>query len=111
MGSKEVGKMIRQKRKALNWTQEHLAARARMKAQYLSRIERGKQQPSLNILEEIAKALGSELIIDIPLEQKTKQQQAIDKLVSLLKDKSPDEIQVLTTMIEVLESYGKKPID
>ena len=60
MGSKEVGKRIRQKRKSLQWTQEHLAAKARMDKQYLSRIERGEQQPSLNILEDIAKAFGAE---------------------------------------------------
>ncbi len=60
VGSKEVGKMIRQKRKSLQWTQEHLAAKARMDKQYLSRIETGKQQPSLNILEDIANAFGAE---------------------------------------------------
>ena len=104
MGSKEVGKMIRQKRKSLQWTQEHLAAKARMDKQYLSRIETGKQQPSLNILEDIANAFGSQLIIDIPLEQKTEQQQALDELMSTVKDKSADYIQKITKAIKAIES-------
>ena len=104
MGFTELGKMIRRKRKALNLTQEQLAAKARMDKQYLSRIETGKQQPSLNILKDIAKAFGSELQIDIPLEQKTEQQQALDELMSTVKDKSADYINKITKAIKAIES-------
>ena len=104
MGLKEVGKRIRQRRKALNWTQEQLAAKARINKQYLSRIERGKQQPSLNTLEKIAKAFESELQIDIPLKKKTKQQQAIEELMSILKEKSADDIKRIIRVIKALES-------
>ena len=75
-----------------------------MDKQYLSRIERGRQQPSLNILENIAKAFGSELILDIPLEQKTEQQQVLDELISTLKDKSADYIKKITKAIKAIES-------
>ena len=107
MGLNQLGKKIRRKREILKWTQEQLAAKARISPQYLSRIERGTQQPSLFTLKKIAKAFESELIIDIPLKQKTKQQQVIDELMSILKEKSASDIQVLLTMIEALESYGK----
>ena len=40
MGLTEVGQMIRRKRETLKWTQEHLAAKALISPQYLSRIER-----------------------------------------------------------------------
>jgi len=74
VGFMEVGKMIRQKREALDWTQEHLAAKARINSKYLSRIEIGVQQPSLLTLQKIAKAFESELKIDIPLKQETEEE-------------------------------------
>jgi transcriptional regulator with XRE-family HTH domain len=115
VGLTELGKMIRRKRKALNWTQEQLAAKARMDKQYLSRIETGIQQPSLNILDKIAKAFESELQIDrktkssvnevnIPLKKKTEQQQALDELMSTVKDKSADYIKKITKAIKAIES-------
>ncbi|MBM3242920.1 helix-turn-helix transcriptional regulator, partial [Candidatus Poribacteria bacterium] len=76
--------MIRRKRKALKLTQEQLAARAGIDKHYLSRIEKGKQQPSLNFLDKIAQAFESKLLIDIPLKQKTEAEQALDELVSTL---------------------------
>jgi transcriptional regulator with XRE-family HTH domain len=104
VGFTEVGKMIRQKREAQKWTQEHLAAKARINSKYLSRIETGIQQPSLPTLQKIAQAFESELQIDIPLEQKTEQQRALDELMSILKDKSADYINKITKAIQAIES-------
>jgi len=104
---KKLGEMIRSKRKALQWTQEHLASKARISTQYLSRIETGAQPPSMFALNKIAKAFGSELIIDISLKRKTERQKAIDKLTSILKKKSASDIQALTAAIKALEPYGK----
>ena len=103
MGFTDVGKMIRRKRKALKLTQEQFAARARIDQQYLSRVERGKQQPSLNFLDKIAQAFESKLLIDIPLKQKTEEEQAMDELVSTLEGKSADEIRRITRVVKVLE--------
>ena len=104
MGFTEVGKMIRQRREALNWTQEHLAAKARISSKHLSRIETGVQQPSLHLLDKIAKAFGSKLQIDIPLEQKTQAEQELDEMVSTLEGKSADEIRRATRVIKALFS-------
>ena len=103
MGDK-VGKIIRQKRKAKKWTQEQLAAKARISSKHLSRIETGVQQPSLHLLDKIAKAFGSKLQIDIPLEQKTEVEQALDEMVSNLEGKSADEIRRATRVIKALFS-------
>jgi len=70
----------------------------------LSRIEKGKQQPSLNFLDKIAQAFESKLLIDIPLKQKTEAEQAIDELVSTLEGKSADEIRRATRVIKALFS-------
>ena len=104
---KKLGEMIRGKRKALQWTQEHLASKSRISTQYLSRIETGAQPPSMFALCKIAKALGSELTIDISLKRKTERQKAIDKLTSLLKEKSTSDIQALIKVVDALDSYGK----
>lgn len=104
VGFTELGKMIRRKRKSLKLTQEQLAARARIDKHYLSRIERGKQQPSLNFLDKIAQAFESELKIDIPLKQKTEEEQALDELISTVKDKSADYIKKITKAIKAIES-------
>jgi len=99
-----IGKRIRQKREALDWTQEHLAAKARISSKYLSRIETGVQQPSLLTLHKIAQAFGSKLILDISLEQQTEEQQAMDELVSTLEGKSADYIKKITKAIKAIES-------
>jgi len=104
VGFYDIGKMIRRKRKALKLTQEQLAARAGIDKHYLSRIEKGKQQPSLNFLDKIAQAFESKLLIDIPLKQKTEAEQALDELVSTLEGKSADEIRRATRVIKALFS-------
>jgi transcriptional regulator with XRE-family HTH domain len=104
VGFTDVRKMIKQKREAKKWTQEQLAAKARITSKHLSRIETGVQQPSLNILDKIAKAFESELILDIPLEQKTQAEQALDELISTVKDKSADYIKKITKAIKAIES-------
>jgi len=104
VGFTDVGKIIRQKREAKKWTQEQLAAKARISSKHVSRIETGVQQPSLNFLDKIAQAFESELILDIPLKQKTEAEQAIDELMSTLEGKSADEIRRATRVIKALFS-------
>ncbi len=70
----------------------------------MSRIETGVLQPSLHLLDKIAKAFGSKLQIDIPLEQKTEVEQALDEMVSNLEGKSADEIRRATRVIKALFS-------
>ena len=104
VGFSQIGKIIRQIREALGLTQEQLAAKARIDQHYLSRIETGKQQPSLSILQKIAQALDGELLIDIEITAKTQQQQALDELMATLKDKSADEIRRATRVIDAMFS-------
>ena len=53
-----LGAHIRELRSKLALTQEELADRANLHVTYLSGIERGKRNPSLNNLKKISKALG-----------------------------------------------------
>lgn len=58
MGSqKQLGKNIKKTREKLGKTQEEVAQEAEIHVTYLSRIERGVVNPSMEVLENIAKAL------------------------------------------------------
>lgn len=58
MGSqKQLGENIKKARKKSGKTQEEIAKEAGIHVTYLSRIERGVVNPSMEVLENIAKAL------------------------------------------------------
>jgi transcriptional regulator with XRE-family HTH domain len=51
------GKAIRRRRRELDLSQEELAERAELHRTYISDIERGDRNPSLENIEKLAKAL------------------------------------------------------
>ena len=57
-----VGLNLVELRKTKGLTQEELAHRATVNQTYLSDIERGKRNPSLLVLNRIAKALGLDAV-------------------------------------------------
>ncbi|MDE3068757.1 MAG: helix-turn-helix transcriptional regulator [Verrucomicrobiota bacterium] len=54
-----LGEAIRAIRKKANLTQEKLAEKADLSAIFISRVERGKESPSVDSLVKIAGALGA----------------------------------------------------
>lgn len=63
--AQQIGKIIRSMRREQGLTQKQLAARAGITQTVLSRVESGKGNPTLSLLEEIAAALGAELDISL----------------------------------------------
>lgn len=62
------GKVLRERRKLAGLTQEKLALEADVQRNYVSLIERGVHQPTINIIFKLAIALKcqpSELIADV----------------------------------------------
>jgi transcriptional regulator with XRE-family HTH domain len=53
-----IGLNVQRLRRAKEWSQEELAARAEVHQTYLSGVERGKRNASVLVLDRIAKALG-----------------------------------------------------
>lgn len=53
-----VGQKLKQRRDELNLSLRALGAQTGLSAAFLSQIERGKSNPSLNSLQRIAKTLG-----------------------------------------------------
>ncbi len=62
------GKVLRQRRKQAGLTQEKLAFEAEVQRNYVSLIERGVHQPTINVIFKLAAALGckpSVLVADV----------------------------------------------
>jgi transcriptional regulator with XRE-family HTH domain len=59
--SRQLGKRIRQLRKAKGWSQEHLAEQAGMHRTYMWGIEQGLRNPSLRHLARVAEALNTSI--------------------------------------------------
>lgn len=60
-----IGQAVRERRLALGLSQTEVADRAGMTQPALSRLEAGGAVPTIPVLERIAAALGSELIVSI----------------------------------------------
>jgi transcriptional regulator with XRE-family HTH domain len=56
-----VARNVRHQREAQSLSQEDLAHRARMHTTYLSGIENGRRNPTLDVVERLAAALGVEV--------------------------------------------------
>jgi len=52
------GERLRALRTAQRWSQEELAHRAAMHWTYISDLERGRQTPTLDLVNRLARALG-----------------------------------------------------
>jgi transcriptional regulator with XRE-family HTH domain len=66
---------VRRLRKALEWSQDQLAAEAQIDQNAVSLIENGRANPTLMVVEEIARALGvrlPELLEAAPLSRRLK---------------------------------------
>jgi transcriptional regulator with XRE-family HTH domain len=59
--SKYIGPAIRHHRLLVRLSQEELAARAGKDRTYISGIERGRRNPSLDVLQSVSDALGVDL--------------------------------------------------
>ena len=57
----QLGSRIREKRKALGWTQEELADRAQIDRSYIGGVERGERNVTFSVLCQICRALGCDV--------------------------------------------------
>ena len=59
--AKHFGPAVRQHRELVRLSQEDLADRAKLDRTYVSGIERGKRNPTLDVLQRLSTALGVDL--------------------------------------------------
>ena len=60
-----IGETIKNRRKELNITQPHLAELAKVSTNTLYKLERGKGNPSLDVLNKLTEVLGMELTLAV----------------------------------------------
>lgn len=53
----QLGKNIKKIRNKIGYTQQEVAEKAGINVNYFARIERGEENPSIEVLQSIAKAL------------------------------------------------------
>jgi len=56
---RRLGENVRQARSQKGWSQEELAHRSGLHRTYISGIERGRRNPTVLILQQMADALGT----------------------------------------------------
>jgi len=64
-----VGSNVAARRRARGWSQEAFADKCGFSQQYLSGLEKGRRNPTLKTMAELAKALGVgvvDLLADLP---------------------------------------------
>ena len=62
---RDVGTVIKRRRKALKVIQPHLADLAGISVNSLYKIERGEANPTLDLLKKIADVLGLEIKLEV----------------------------------------------
>lgn len=65
MLAKQLGEVIKNRRKELKITQPHLAELAKVSTNTLYKLERGQGNPSLEVLNKLTEVLGMELILEV----------------------------------------------
>lgn len=82
-----VGQKLKQRRDELNLSLRALAAQTDLSAAFLSQIERGKSNPSLNSLQRIAKTLGVPLHFFLTNPNDSTTRKELNLTVSKVNDK------------------------
>ena len=97
-----LGRRIKSVRRARGLSQEALAEKAGISAQYVSNIERGKENPTLDLLFTLADALKIELaeLCDYEME-KIEPRKLKSALQDLIKTAEPEKLQ---TAVKVLKA-------
>ena len=105
-----LGNRIREERKRANLTQEQLAELSNCNESYIGQIERGVKNPSLEVIVNIANALN--VTVDYLLADNVRVDQLddmLDEIVSLLKDRDPEDARFIITITRLfLDLLDKK---
>lgn len=106
---KFIGKRIKEERLKRGLTQSEVAEISGITDNFLSYIENGKKQASLNTLYKIANALEvslSKLFSDVP--SKKTNYSLTEQILPLLKDKSPKDKKFILDLVRLVSRKIKK---
>ena len=100
----KIGQQIKNERRKRKLTQEKFAELCGLSVDYIGKIERGKQLPTLKTLYQMAKMLNTTLSHLLDFDIKTGR---LYEAQQLLKKQSPETIQQAIQIIKILT--GNKP--
>jgi len=95
----KIGQQIKNERGKRKLTQEKLAELCGLSTDYIGKIERGKQLPTLKTLHHIARVLNTTLSHLLDFDIKTRR---VHEAQQLLKKQSPETIQQVIQVIKAL---------
>ena len=106
-----LGPAIRKRRLQLGMTQADLAAKADIADETVSRIERGRMTPSVEIAEKVASALRTTLS-DLRVRRPVKEpgmRPCEARLLALVRDLDETWVDDVTRALKILLLVGRKP--
>jgi len=104
-----VGKNIREERKKSGLTQEELAEKADISANFLGHIERGTKRPTLDTLKKIADVLQTPIGTLFATEETyklTREDLFVKRFMSLVRDRKGKEKELI---LKIAKMILKKP--
>lgn len=98
-----IGQRIRELRRASGMSQEALAEKMGISSKYLSSIERGKENPTLDTFISLAAALGVEFRDIFDFSHHGKSQKELREFVDSLLDKGDEEkLRLVVKLIKAI---------
>ena len=95
-----IGKRIKALRNRLHLTQDELSERVNISPKYLSNIERGKENPTLNTLLRLAKSLKVEIWELFLIEQESSDIKSLQKRIEhLLQEADSERLQLIVNFL------------
>jgi len=85
-----LGRRIRSLRESKGWTQQELGTQADVNYKFVGEIERGQQNPSLNVLVKIASALEVDLPDLLRFEHEASDRKEIESQIEKVLKTMPD---------------------
>ncbi|HVJ47972.1 helix-turn-helix transcriptional regulator [Desulfitobacterium sp.] len=105
---KHLGQRIREERTKYRLTQEQLAEAAQVNESYVGQVERGEKNPSLETVVNIASSLGVTVDYLLQEEVNVEPNSLINELVSIAKNKEPEELRLMLNIWRMISEYSSK---
>jgi len=97
-----LGNRIKQLRTGCNLTQDALAELVDLNPKYLSNIERGKENPTLDTLLRIGDALGVEPKEMFVFNENLSVDELKKRIANLLEQSSHEQLKTITTLLQTV---------
>lgn len=102
-----LGRRLHTLRNAKGWTQQELGNQADVNYKFLGEIERGRQNPSFNVLVKVAGALGVELPELFRFEQEILDRKKVESRIrEIIKALPDDAVRQILLLLRTLHPIG-----